>query len=140
MQMLINALLLAVLLPMGRTTGLEQDPACRADLHGSRLTTRIQFYSGYTLEAPWEILGTRSSGQGGSITADLALAQMIESDALTGEQRPIELQQPVRITLEADSQAGLIDQAARTWCRSVIQARGRAGLDRPSLPKPGRIT
>ena len=62
MQMIINALLLAVLMPAVRSIPQPDQPRCRAHLEGSKLTTTIEFTNGYRLEAPWKVLDPNTCG------------------------------------------------------------------------------
>lgn len=144
MQMLLNALLLAVLLPAAPQAAVTDEPSCRAELKGGRLTTSIEFTNGYRLDAPWKVLGSQhleARGNLKSIVADLLLEALIETDALTGKQLSTTLAEPIRLRLQAPTEPDIVFQAAQTWCTSVIQARQRStALEGPAPPKPGRIT
>lgn len=141
MHLLINALLLAVLLP---GTSEAPQPTCRAKLKGALLTTSIQFQNGYTLEAPWQVVQTQRawlSDEKSMLVVDLSLDRIVELDELTGERSATPLPHPVRVQVEAQTEPEIVKEAANTWCSTVIKARGtEAGVESTSLPKPGRIT
>lgn len=144
MQMIFNALLIAVLFPAAPKSPPAGDPACHAELKGQWLTTTIEFTDGYRLQAPWKVLSsqrldTRGSMQ--SIVADLLLENLIEGDVITGEQQATPLMQPIRLRLEAQTEPELVLQAAQTWCVTVIQAQqGNPPRTTTAYTRPGRIT
>jgi hypothetical protein len=144
MPLLIHALLLAVLLPAMGGTPAEPGPKCHAELKGTRLVTSIEFLDGYRLEAPWDVLSSQyldASGKRGAVVAELQLEQLLESDAITGRRIATTLAAPVRLRLQASTDAHLVYQAAETWCSTVLQARrGGTALEAPSPVKPGRVT
>lgn len=144
MQMFLEALLLTVLLPAARPAANNDDPSCRAELKGSRLTTTIEFNTGYRLEAPWKVVSSQhleAPGNLKSIVADLLLEDLVETDAFTGRQLGTRLAEPIRLRLQAPSEPEIVFQAAQAWCTTVVQARrASTALDHPSVGRPGRIT
>lgn len=141
MHLLISALLLAAL-TTGAPTGPE--PNCRAKLEGRLLTTSIQFPSGYTLEAPWQVVQTQRawvSEKEMRIVVDLALDRIVELDDLTGARNATQLPQPVHVQVVGTTEPEVVQDAAQTWCSSVIKARGLdAAPSSAPLAKAGRIT
>jgi hypothetical protein len=139
MPMLLHALLLAVLVP-----GTDPDPKCSAELKGRELLTSIQFSDGYRLEAPWEVLSSQhlvAAGDREAVVAELQLDRLIETDAITRQRQSSDLAEPVRLRLQAASDAALVYRAAETWCSTVIEARrGHTALQPPPLVRPGRVT
>lgn len=137
----IPALLLAALLPAAPA---DDEPRCRAELQGARLTTTIAYPDGYAVAAPWQVVQTQETWPDGVapvLVVDAALDRVIEEDGITGRRTTTPLEHPITLTFEAPSRSELVAVAARTWCQTVLRAR--AGNDRshgPALPPPGRIT
>ena len=141
MIMTLPAMLLAALLPAAPA---DDEPRCRAELEGARLTTTIAFPDGYSVEAPWKVLQTQqrwAAEQRSVLVVDMSLDRIVEADGITGQRQTTPLASPIVVTFEAPSQPELVHQAAQTWCQTVLEARETtASAQRSSLPLVGRAT
>jgi hypothetical protein len=140
MYMVINALLLALLLPAGGAEKVRGGPACRAEVQGLKLVTVVQLPGGMVVEGPWRIV------HGGEMKDDqthyvmlASLDHVVERDVVTGEQKLIPFPEPVNLAFEGTSQRELVERAAQIWCVTVMRAQENQALDR--LPSnQGSIT
>lgn len=140
MYMLINAMLLALMLPAGGADRVTIGPACKAEVAGLDLLTAVHLPGGVVVEGPWRIV------RGGEMKSDQAhyvmlatLDRVIERDVVTGEQRVIPFPEPVNLAFEGANQQEMVERAAQVWCVTVMRARENQALDR--LPaNQGSIT
>ena len=143
MYLLLNALLLVLLLPLGGSQKAEADPACRAELKGVDLLTVIQLPSGVAVEGPWRVVHRSDDPTRVSrLVIYATLDRVIETDALTGEREVVAFPQPVRIAFNGATQAELVERAAEVWCVTVMRAHENQSLDPLASPPqpPMRIT
>lgn len=135
------ALLLAALLPAAPA---EPGPTCRAELDGAQLTTTIAFADGYAIEGPWTVLHTKydqRESEAAMIVIDASLDRVVEEDAIIGSRKVTPLVRSVTVSFEAPSEPELVYEAARTWCQTVLRARGpQSAPHGPALPRAGRLT
>ena len=69
------------------------------------------------------------------------LDQLIEFDMITGKRVDTPLNEPIRLRLQAQTEPGIVMQAAQTWCATVVQAKqGSAAMPAAEHGQPGRIT
>jgi predicted RNase H-like HicB family nuclease len=143
MYLLLNALILALLMPLGGSQKAETGPACRAELKGVDLLTVLELPNGVAVEGPWRVV--RRSDDPARARRHVVLAtldRVIEKDALTGERQIVSFPQPVRIAFDGDTHTELVERAAEVWCVTVMRAHQNQSLD-PLAPPPApqvRIT
>lgn len=130
MHMFFNALILAMLMPIGGQERTQDGPACHAQLTGSELLTSYRLPDGVVMEAPWRIVyhGTMEGGQA-HFTMLAVLHHVVEKDVLTGNSRVIPFPEPVRLTFEGTTQKETVQRAAQVWCVTVMRAQENRALD-----------
>jgi hypothetical protein len=140
MHMVINALLLALVLPGSRVERVSDGPACKAEVQGLKLVTVVQLPGGMVVEGPWRIV------HGGEMKADephyvmlASLDRVIERDMVTGEQKVIPFPEPVSLAFEGTNQRDMVERAAQIWCVTVMRAHENQAFDRLP-PNQGSIT
>ena len=142
MRFIIHAaVVLALVTPegAGALQVSDREPVCRGSMDGGRLTTVVQFEDGYTVEAPWQVLGNRAaplSDGGRGIQMGARLDRIIEVDPATGARQATPFPNPVSITFEGHSRGELISRAAQIWCASVLKARADRARDTPAPDRP----
>lgn len=131
MYMFINAVILALLLPAATEQKADVGPACKAELVGSDLLTRVELPTGMVIEGPWRIVhrGDLHAGEERFIVF-AQLDHFVERDALTGDRVVVPFPEPIRLAFEGPSQLELIRNAAQTWCITVMRAQQNRTHDR----------
>jgi hypothetical protein len=136
MYMFINALILALLVPADSAHRVEDGPACRAELTGSRLLTTIEFPTGLKVEGPWRVLhNAEVIDEQPNFVMYATLDRIIETDALTGGHHIVPFPEPISLSFEGTSQSELIQRAAQVWCVTVMRAQENQKLERLSPNK-----
>jgi hypothetical protein len=130
MYMFLNALIMALLLPAAAEQKAADGPACRAQLSGLELRTRLDLPTGIRIEGPWRIVHRGDMAEGEARYILFAqLDHVIQHDRLTGERDIIPFPEPVRLAFEGPSQVELVRRAARTWCVTVMRAQHNQAAD-----------
>jgi hypothetical protein len=141
MYMIINALILALLVPSAGTERAQNGPACRAELTGHNLLTTVDLPGGLTIEGPWRVV--HKGEQRGRDTHWLMFAtldRVIENDAISGERTEISFPEPVSLAFEGNDQNELVHRAAQVWCVTVMRAQENRALDRLSPSQQAALT
>jgi hypothetical protein len=130
MHMFINALIIALLLPSGAGQRAADGPACRAELRGLDLLTRVELPTGVVVEGPWRVVHSGDMRDGESRFIMFAqLDHVIEQDQLTGIRKVVPFPEPVQLAFEGATQSELIYRAAQTWCVTVMRAQQNQAFD-----------
>lgn len=138
MNMFINAMILAVLLPGSGMERVYDGPACRAELKGLDLLTIVELPTGLRVEGPWRVVHTGDMTGGETHFVMFAtLDRVIERDPITGSRSITPFPQPVSLAFEGSSQTELVQRAAQVWCVTVMRAQENQALDKLS---PERAT
>jgi hypothetical protein len=140
---IINALVLAVLVPAGGAQKVEDGPACRAELNGLNLLTVLELPSGLRVEAPWRVVHSGSDENGQTKFVMFATAdRVVETDPVTGVRNIIPFPQPVSLAFEGASQRELVQRAAQVWCVTVMRAQENQDLQQlsPVAVRGTRVT
>lgn len=133
MHMILNALILAVLVPASDTRTAQDGPSCRAELKGTNLLTTYELPTGVLVEGPWRVMHTGEAEAGQThFTMFAVLDYVVEKDALTGKRNVIPFPEPVRLAFEGTTQKELIQRAAQVWCVTVMRAQENQALDQLS--------
>jgi hypothetical protein len=142
MFQLINALVLAVLVPAGGAQKVEDGPACRAELAGLALTTVLELPSGLRVEAPWRVVhaGDMDNGEA-TFVMYATVDRVIETDPVSGKRNIIPFPQPVSLAFEGKTQQELVHRAAQVWCVTVMRAQENQDLQHldPAPLKGARV-
>jgi hypothetical protein len=140
MHMILNAMILAVLIPASGTRTAQDGPSCRAELKGTNLLTTYELPGGVLVEGPWRVMHTGSVAEGQAhFTMFAVLDHVVEKDALTGQRNVIPFPEPVRLAFEGATQQDLVQRAAQVWCVTVMRAQENQALDQLS-PKRNMVT
>jgi hypothetical protein len=123
--------------------GTPEVPVCKADRQGETLLTKIEYPTGYTVEAPWTVTASvtgKSSGATSTLTA--VLDRIVESWGVSGTRELTKLPGPLEMTFRGNSMNEILNEAAHVWCASVIRARALQGSTTPRTPgaNPLKIT
>jgi hypothetical protein len=133
MYMLINALIIALLIPAGSPESVrraEAGPSCRAVLEGTNLMTTMEFPTGLTVEGPWRVLHTtEAGGDDANVTIYATLDRVIETDELTGGNEVIPFPEPISLSFEGADRSELMQRAAQVWCVTVMRAQQNQRLE-----------
>jgi hypothetical protein len=132
MNLFVNALILALLVPTGSAQKVEDGPACRAELRGSDLLTTVVFPTGLQVEGPWRVVHSEQSPDGSSLTMLATLDRIVEKDALTGGRNVVPFPVPVNLAFEGPTTKELIHRAAQVWCVTVMRAQENPALQHMS--------
>jgi hypothetical protein len=128
MNMFINALILALLVPAGAPQKVEDGPACRAELQGRKLMTTVEFPSGLQVEGPWQVVVAEQTEDGSEHIMLATLDRLIETDALTGTRNVVPFPEPVSLAFQAETRRELLHRAAHIWCVTVMRAQENPAL------------
>jgi hypothetical protein len=136
MYMFINALILALLVPVGETERVEDGPACRAQLSGLDLLTIVEFPTGNRVEGPWRVVHSGDMEEDeAKFVMYATLDRVIETDGITGQRSIIPFPEPISLAFEGATQKDLIHHAAQVWCLTVMRAQENQQLQRLSPDK-----
>jgi hypothetical protein len=128
MNMFINALILALLVPAAAPQKVQDGPACRAELQGMNLMTTLEFPSGRQVDGPWQVIVAEQTEDGSEHMMLATLDRIIETDALTGERNVVPFPEPVSLAFQAATQRDLLHRAAQVWCVTVMRAQENPAL------------
>lgn len=140
MNMFLNALILAVLVPASDVQKADAGPACRAEVKGTQLLTVYEMPGGMLVEGPWQVVNTGEARDGRThFTMFAVLHHVVERDLLTGEKQVIPFPEPVQLAFEGETQREVMQRAAQVWCVTVMRAQENQSLDRIS-PRRSHVT
>lgn len=122
---ILAAAVLAMPATLAGQAPADAPPACSGELDGEVLTTTIKFPDGYAVEAPWDVLASRSTSAGGAAGHVMAvhLDHIVEHDGLTGQATTTPFPSPIETTFEGATVDEVIYQAAQVWCMTVLRVR-----------------
>ena len=131
----VTAIAVLGLVAAANTLGAQSakdEATCSADQSGTVLLTTVEYRSGYKIEAPWRVISSRTA-RGGDTKLTAVLDHIIETDPATRKRSMTPLPGAVEITFTAESQEGILREAAGVWCATVAKA-----LAARRDPAPGR--
>ena len=146
MYTLINALLLALLIPAVQNvaaTTATAAPTCRAQVKGPELLTRIELAQGIIIEGPGQIVRRgQTVGEDSRVIVVAELDRLIRTDALTGEREEIPFDAPVQVAFEGRTNEEAVQKVGRIWCATVMSAQQSQAHHRGSAQQrpPTRVT
>jgi hypothetical protein len=138
MNMFVNALILALLVPGGTAEKALDGPSCRAEVRGSHLLTTVDLPSGVQVEGPWRIVFSEQIPEREGFVMFATLDRIVERDALTGGRSVVPFPEPVSLAFEGESQYELVQRAARVWCVTVMRAQENPALQHLSPTQPAQ--
>jgi hypothetical protein len=102
----------------------SEAPVCKADRQGETLLTKIEYPTGYTVEAPWTVTASVTGKTTGAVsTVTAVLDRIVESWRVSGTRELTKLPGPLEMTFRGNSMNEILNEAAHVWCASVIRAR-----------------
>lgn len=131
MNMFVNALILALLVPAGGAQKVEDGPACRAELRGTNLLTTVEFPTGLQVEGPWRVVLSEETPEA-ELMMFVTLDRIIETDALTGGRNVVPFPEPVSLAFQGETRQEVIQRAAQVWCVTVMRAQENPALQKLS--------
>lgn len=138
----MRTIILAVLLATTAASSQAQSPrsggTCRANQLGNTLLTSAEYSDGYKVEAPWQVLASHTTKNGGaSMTA--TLDHIIETNPETGKRQRTPLPGTIEMTFEGANAVLMLREAADIWCSTVAKALSAQEADAPSRVTQNRV-